>query len=441
MAISIKDGPEYHYGNMGNMTAAIFGTPESDPNIEAGPDANFQGAGVLDMRYWFPKDQMGGYIGRFPVHLMMSQLRSVNQIPAAFGTATIAALANAASGVAMTLVTSNATGITLGVPVVPFNVGGISSGTVQTGIALDFGFAFGTVVSGNASITVANAYDFSVGMPLIIAGAGNAGGTIPLLTWVTAITDTTHITVFDLPLSSVNPAAIGTGNIWQPNEGQTSAANMRPTAALPYLAGGPGLFLDPRQTVARAVSITGVVSGTGGAFIVRGADIYNVLMSETITAGAGVSTVFGKKAFKYIFSVTPQFTDAHTYSVGTSDVFGIHYRTPTWEDLEASWNATYMSATLGYTAPLALITASTATTADVRGTIQTSAQGGGSGIGATASNGTVSGLAMSGVRLMIQQSVASNQALFAFPGSAGNVASAVNVPNAAALFGNGQFTS
>ena len=441
MATSIIDGPDYKYGNMGAMQPATFGTSVPDPNLDAGPDAVFQGVGMLDMRYWFGKDQVQGCAGRIPIHLMMGQCRSVNQIPAAFATANIAALANVVSGTAMTLVTANSTGITVGVPLITFSAGGINNGTVTSGIVLDFGFAFGTCTSGNTTIVVANAFDFLVGMPIVIAGAGNAGGTIPLLTFVTGITDTTHITVFDAPLASPNPAAIGTGNIWGPSEFQTNAANTRPTAALPWFAGGPGLFLDPRQTIARAVSILGVTGGAGGTFTVRGTDIYGVLMSETITVGAGAVTGWGKKAFKAIFSVTPNFSDAHNYSVGTSDVFGIHYRAPTWEDTEVSWNATYMSVTLGYTAPLALITASTATTADVRGTIQTSANGGGSGIGATASNGTVSSLAMSGVRLMIQQSLPSNQVLYAEPGSAGNVASAVNVPNSASVFGNAQFTS
>lgn len=445
MAASIIDGPHYVYGNMGAMQLATFGTSEPDPNQDAGPNAMFQGTSFLDPRWWFPKDQVQGRTGMVPAHLMMASARSVNQIPAAFGGANIAALANVVSGTAMTLVAANSTGITINVPMIPFNQGGIKNAALgvnpTNAICLDFGFAFGTVVSANPQITVANAYDFSVGMPLVIAGAGNAGGTVPLLTNVKSIDSVTTITLQNTPLASVNPAAIGMGNIWGPDENWSNIQNMTPTAHLPWMAGGPGLFLDPRQAVARGIQITGVASGSGGAFIVRGADVYGVLMSETITVGAGVNTVYGKKAFKYIFSVTPQFTNAFNYSVGTSDVFGLHYRAPTWEDTEVSWNAIAMSVTQGYTAPLALITASTAITADVRGTIQTGAQGGGTGIGATASNGTVSSLAMSGVRLMMQQSIASNQVLYAVPGSAGNTASAINVPNSATLFGNAQFTA
>jgi hypothetical protein len=144
-------------------------------------------------------------------------------------------------------------------------------------------------------------------------------------------------------------------------------------------------------------------------------------MTETITVGAGVATGWGKKAFKYIASVTPNFSDAHTYSIGTSDVFGIHYYTSIWDNLDVTWNSTYMNTSTGFTAGFALGSTSTATTADVRGTIQTSAQGGGSGIGSTNSNGTVSSLAMSGVRLGIAQTILVNNALFANPAAFQNL--------------------
>jgi hypothetical protein len=79
---------------------------------------------------------------------------------------------------------------------------------------------------------------------------------------------------------------------------------------------------DPANACTRAIAVTGVASGTGGAFTVRGWDIYGQPMSEVITATAGATTVNGKKAWKWISSITPGFTDAHNYSFDVLNIFG-----------------------------------------------------------------------------------------------------------------------
>jgi hypothetical protein len=178
-----------------------------------------------------------------------------------------------------------------------------------------------------------------------------------------------------------------------------------PQAAYPFMAGGTGLFLDPRQAIARNVSITGVAGGTGGPITVAGWDIYGMPMRETVTMTAGATTAYGKKCFKAIGSITPGFTDGtHNYSVGTGDVFGIHFRCDIWEETTVYWNGAGMTTSQGFLLP-DITEPATATTGDVRGVIQVSASGGGTGIGANASNGTVSSLAMTGRRLDIRQVV------------------------------------
>lgn len=440
MGLSANDGPNYTYGSMANLGTAIGGnTAALDPNFDAGPNGEFQGDGLLDMRVLYQKDMLQGYPGRQPIHYSMPYLQSVGQIPAATAAANISAAANAVSGVPVTLAGASV-GVTLNVPVVPFSIAGVNGAAPVTAMALDFGFAFGNVTSGSTTIVVANAFMFQVGMPLVIGGVGNGGGTVPLLTYVASITDTTHIVVADAPLATNATAPIGTGNVWNPAAYSSQLGGIpRPTAAQVWLAGGPGLFLDPRQAVARGLRIVGAASGTGGTFTVKGFDVYGMAMTETITVGAGAVTGWGVKAWKYITSITPNFSDAHTYSVGTSDVFGFHYRAALWDNIDVTWNNAYMNSSTGFTAGLSLITAATATTADVRGTVQTSANGPlGSGIGATASAGVVSGLLMGGgPRLMMAQTITVDQALFADPGPL--AASAVNVPNAASLFGNFQF--
>ena len=439
MGLSSNDGPNFTYGNMAAIPLGIAaGTAVGDYNFDAGPNAEFQGDGLLDMRVLFQKDMLQGFPGRQPIHYSMPYLQSIAQVPAAAGAANISSVASVTSGTALAFAAATL-GVAVNIPIVPFSQGGLNSQTpVTAAVALDFGFAFGNVTSGSTSITVANAFMFTVGMPLVIAAVGNSGGTVPLLTYVASITNTTTIVVADTPLATNAAAPIGTGNIWNPSVFSSALAGIpRPTAAQPWLAGGPGLFLDSRQGIARGLRIVGVAGGTGGTFTVKGWDIYGEAMTETITVGAGAVTGWGVKAWKSIASITPNFTDAHAYTVGTSDVFGFAYRAPFWDNIDVTWNNTYMNTNTGFVAGLSLITAATATTADVRGTIQTSANGGGSGIGATASNGTVSGLLMSGVRLMMAQTITIDQALYAFPGIL--QASAVNVPNAASLFGNFQF--
>lgn len=430
MAASLIDGPWITYGPAAQMLASVFGSAVGDPDTDAGPNIFYQGSGILDPRYYFQKDKITGFAGSAPAHYASPYLRSVSQIPAALGAANIVPAATPSSGVAMTLATSTTTtasgAVVSNIPIIPFSQGGINqlsiAGTVTTAaLALDFGFAFGNVTSGNATITVANSLDFPIGMPLVIGGVGNSGGTVPLLTTVIATSTQTAatqtITVADTPLATNATAPIGTGNAWGPNPTSSQTAFSKPIAALPFFGGGVGLFLDSRQSIARGVQIVGLSGGTGGNFTVRGWDVYGAPMSETITLAAGANTVYGLKAFKYIASVTPNFTDgSHNVTVGTSDVFGMSYRAGLFEDLDISWaGAKFVTSTAALTAPLGLNTAATATTADVRGTIQTGSAGGAGANLGSASNGTVSSLAMSGRRMLIQQNMPISQMVYSSP--------------------------
>lgn len=130
---------------------------------------------------------------------------------------------------------------------------------------------------------------------------------------------------------------------------------------------------DPTTMIARAVSITGVLSGSGGVFTVRGYDVYGNIMAEEITAGAGAGTTNGKKAFKYIASVTPGFTDAHNYSVGVADVYGLPLRADTYGLVQATFNNAPVTSPTFVKADTT--SPATATTGDVRGTIVQTADG------------------------------------------------------------------
>lgn len=133
---------------------------------------------------------------------------------------------------------------------------------------------------------------------------------------------------------------------------------------------GSILLPDPRTMIARAVSITGVSGGAGGHFIVAGADLFGNPQTENITATSGATTTAGKKAFKFVYSVTPQFTDAHNYSIGTADVFGFPLRVDEFAFAAITWNNGGITANTGFVAADATSPA-TATTGDVRGTYAT----------------------------------------------------------------------
>lgn len=126
-------------------------------------------------------------------------------------------------------------------------------------------------------------------------------------------------------------------------------------------------YYDPTKAWACAVSISGVSGGAGVVFTVRGADVYGFPVSENITVAAGANTVNGKKAFKWIYSVTPATTDAHNYSVGTTLITGLNLALDS-----AGYFVEWLSGT-GYTANPTVVAAvttspATATTGDVRGT-------------------------------------------------------------------------
>jgi hypothetical protein len=125
--------------------------------------------------------------------------------------------------------------------------------------------------------------------------------------------------------------------------------------------------VDPTRNIARAVSITGSTSATGGAFLVAGFDLYGQPQSEQITAGAGAVTTNGRKGWKFITAVTPQFTDAHNYSVGTTDIYEFPLRVIEFPSATVGWNGAIVAASTGFTAA-DTTTPATSTTGSVRGT-------------------------------------------------------------------------
>jgi hypothetical protein len=250
----------------------------------------------------------------------------------------------------MTLVSTNSTstGVSVGASCINFN-----TGLAVTGLLLLDGFASFTGVIASSILTVSSLTGtISIGMTLSGTGV-NTGTTI-----VNQLTGA--------------PGGVGTYTV----QGDDTASSTTMTAqatggytafAQPFGQSGSVYLWNPQALVARAVNVTGSASATGGNITISGYDIYGVPMSEVIAAPASATTVNGKKAFKYISSVVPAFTDAHNYSVGTTDIYGFPLRSDFFSDVAINYNAAAITASTGYVAAVTTSPATT-TTGDVRGT-------------------------------------------------------------------------
>jgi hypothetical protein len=387
MAIDLEIGPLISTGlaiyptdSKGNP---LPGTQESD--LEAGPNLSYQGDGFLDPRFYVQKDYCAGRQGTITSHLNSPYVLSCDQAPAASAATpvNIAAAAAIVSGTPMVLAGASA-GISTGVPFFPFK----SSTLVTAPIALDFGFLAAAASAGVETCTVTTtngnqlttssllaASNFYVGQWLVIAGGLGAG--LPLICYVTAITpgaSTATITLSaNLAIASTTIVMVGSANI--PNV--TWPAGTVATGAWPYLAGGVGAFLNPKESLCRGVGIVATAGGVG-TLQIQGYDIYGQPQTENIVANS-TTPAYGNKTWKYISAVVPQTTDAgHTYSVGTSDLFGFVVRSDRWEYTNVFFNGAFLTAassTSGLWTGADLTSPATSTTKDVRGTFQATALG------------------------------------------------------------------
>ena len=271
----------------------------------------------------------------------------------------------------------------------PFVAGGgfPNQGSAVSVLAIDFGFTVGTTTAGSKTVaSIPDVTQLYPGQWIVIGGAGNSTNTASLVTQVQTITPATtpsgSITVSPVPTGSLAAAPIGSANAYGAFPAQITA-----TAVNPYFAAGTTSCLNPTESLARGLSYTAASGATATSITVKGYDIYGQPMTETKTLTAN-STVYGTKAFKYVASATLNAADgAHNYSVGVSDLYGLHVRSDKWEYTNTFFNGGFNTANTGWTA--AVQTTATATSGDVRGTIQMGTIGPISGYGATSSNGSI----------------------------------------------------
>ena len=351
MTASHFSGPLVSYGASNNSASTSTGA-----NPEAGPSAFYQGDALLDPRYPYSPGVTGvAKVKAFGASIMTCALNATPQAKAA---ANIAALQHTVGGTAMTLVSAQSAAVSVNVPMIPYGSG--SSGAVKV-LALDLGIVGqGNCTINTKTITVVNlgAQSLIPGQKILVAAAAT-----PQIVTVVSLSGTT-LTV-DTNIAATNSAAA------------IATLDYTDTGVEPYIQAGHARIYDPSQATARAVIITASnSSGAGGIFTVKGYDVYGVPMTETLTSAPGSAlTVTGKKAFKYIASVTSDTTDAtYNYSVGTTDIIGINLRADIFEYSDIYMAGALITANTGF---VAAGTATTATAADTRGTyaVQTATDG------------------------------------------------------------------
>lgn len=128
-------------------------------------------------------------------------------------------------------------------------------------------------------------------------------------------------------------------------------------------------FYDQTTFLARNVRITSGGNDSGITFLVSGYDVYGYAMTESIT-GANAGVASGKKAFKWITSITPSGAAASTVSAGTGDVYGLPLRADSFGYVYIIWNNSAVTANTGFLAADTTNPA-TSTTGDARGTYAT----------------------------------------------------------------------
>jgi hypothetical protein len=124
---------------------------------------------------------------------------------------------------------------------------------------------------------------------------------------------------------------------------------------------------DPTKSTSRILRYTSVGDDHLATVTARGFDTFWFPISETVTlSNAGIAS--GKKAFKYVQSITPAGTlSGSNLSVGTGDVFGFPMRVDRFAYADIAWNDGRITSNTGFVAADTTNPA-TATTGDVRGT-------------------------------------------------------------------------
>lgn len=377
MAITAFSGPMISFGQN-----TIGSTTDYNPDLA--PSLFWGGAGIIDPRPTFnyiPGSGSGtaacGFLGS-------TSITTYDYNPTVAATAAISAAAAAAANTAVTLVSSSSatTGVAVSQAITRSDTGVAVTGLLALDACTQVSGYISNGTSGTAGniliVSTASAALLSAGM--VISGTGITSGTQilgsgPSLNVTNGgpgagFTGTYYVSGADQAAGTSGSPVTITATI--SNSTSNGVANCR----LGFGQSNTVQMWNPQALSARNVVITPASAGSAVNWTVRGYDVYGYPMTEVIATAADSTAVAGKKAFKYIASVTPDASSTGTHAVGTGSVFGFALRSDTFGDVlinyaSGSQNPTLITANTNYVASVK--TYATTTTGDVRGTFTSTA--------------------------------------------------------------------
>ena len=278
---------------------------------EIGPSIFWAGSAIPCSGGPASKDRTGP--GSISAIYAASPIRTVNAILAASAGA-LSVAGPAVAGVPLPLLATYAAGRSPGVPV---TVGGVPT----TGVAIDSGidtatFATTGVLTLAAPSVAANTWRYQVGQWVCLLNGGVSGAA--RMAQITAIGVGT-ITVSPAPAAAVT-GQIALTNRYNPN---LYGASGPPSSISSMASAGSARILIPEAGNTRGIGILGSASGVATLFDVVGIGAFGSIQTETIVGPVGATTTYSKKTYDMIISVTPRTSDAHNYTVNTSDIIGL----------------------------------------------------------------------------------------------------------------------
>jgi hypothetical protein len=371
----------------------VFGQNPSQPadyNPDLGSSLFYAGGGILDPRtpftYYPGEAQSAQDFGWYG----FSDIVSFNGVPYTNSTAAIVASANPTSATLSLVKTNSATTGVYYSSVFTRS----DTGATDTVLALDaYASVTASASNGVLTVTVNGNMPIGPGMVLLSSSTTVTGGTLGASSGVYVVSQLTTTGT----ATSVGVGQTGTYQLSQNvsfSSGTVTLAypNVQ-SCAIPTNGQTPSVWLwNPMAMIGRAVSITAAASATYATATVNGYDVYGYPMTEAITITAN-STVTGNKAFKYIKSVVLSGGTAdttHAYSVGTTAIVGLPVRADTAAEVVVNAGASQVALTANTAFAAngfvpADRTTPSATTGDVRGTIDLSNA---SGVNLTPATGT-----------------------------------------------------